>query len=102
MASPSLPAGNSFALLYQSLAETALLDFRPSMTAAAMLAVCRQAAGIIPFWPGSLETLTGYAETPGSRFTSAEEVINSLMAHAWGSGIPAEYGYTQYEYSAAS
>lgn len=72
-------AGDSFALLYQGLADPALLEYKPSLTAAAMLASCRCAAGIVPFWPATLETLTGYREQHAAQFGSAMAAVGNLM-----------------------
>lgn len=75
----SIYAGDSFALLYQGLADPALLEYKPSLTAAAMLASCRCAAGIVPFWPATLETLTGYREQHAAQFGSAMAAVGNLM-----------------------
>lgn len=80
------PAGDAFGLLYQGLADPALLQHKPSLTAAAMLASCRCAAGIVPFWPATLETLTGYREQHAADFGSAMAAVGNLMTVVYGSG----------------
>lgn len=72
-------AGDAFALLYQGLADPVLLEYKPSLTAAAMLASCRCAAGIVPFWPATLETLTGYREQHAADFGAAMAAVGNLM-----------------------
>ena len=72
-------AGDAFALLYQGLADPVLLEYKPSLTAAAMLASCRCAAGIVPFWPATLESLTGYREQHAADFGSAMAAVGNLM-----------------------
>ena len=74
-----IAAGDAFHLLYQGLADPALLEYKPSLTAAAMLASCRCAAGIVPFWPATLESLTGYREQHAADFGSAMSAVGNLM-----------------------
>jgi hypothetical protein len=40
---------------------TEFLNYRPSVTAAAVLYCDRVKKGVLPFWPGSLAALTGYS-----------------------------------------
>ena len=79
-------AGDAFGLLYQGLADPALLKHKPSLTAAAMLASCRCAAGIVPFWPATLESLTGYREQHAADFGSAMAAVGNLMTVVYSSG----------------
>ena len=47
-------------LALELVAEPGLLGCRPSLAAAAMLAVGRAACGVVPFWPSALEVPPGY------------------------------------------
>ena len=51
-------AGNALTLAGEAQRVAELLDFPPSLVAAALLAVARQELGNIPFWPSSLAILT--------------------------------------------
>jgi pentatricopeptide repeat domain-containing protein 1 len=52
--------GDSLGLCLDCVADTAFLNCRPSITAAAVIYADRRERGIIPFWPSALAKLTGY------------------------------------------
>lgn len=82
----AVTVGDAFGLLYQGLADPALLKHKPSLTAAAMLASGRCAAGIVPFWPATLDSLTGYREQHAADFGSAMAAVGNLMTVVYSSG----------------
>lgn len=55
-----------FNLVHHTVMESDFLNYRPSITAAAVLYCDRLHKGLLPFWPSSLALLTGYsnAHTP--------------------------------------
>jgi pentatricopeptide repeat domain-containing protein 1 len=50
-------------LLTKAACSTAMMSFRPSLVASAALIVARKKHGAVPFWPGALQLMTGYALT---------------------------------------
>ncbi|CAK0784210.1 hypothetical protein CVIRNUC_007414 [Coccomyxa viridis] len=64
-------AGCAFALATEALSDMAILQFPPSLTAAAILVAARRAQGSVPFWPSVLSQLTGYTEASSPPFASA-------------------------------
>lgn len=80
-------AGDGVQLTLELVSEEALVGIRPSMVAAALLAVGRAACGVVPFWPVSLQSLTGYLQTPGSELTEAiHRVHNALTVSKYRDG----------------
>ncbi|KAI8105723.1 hypothetical protein M9434_000305 [Picochlorum sp. BPE23] len=54
--------GDAKGLCLDCVSDTAFLNCRPSITAAAVIYVDRRNRGIIPFWPSSLAKLSGYTD----------------------------------------
>lgn len=53
------------------MASNELLNYRPSIVAAAALYMARVQQGVLPLWPTSLASLTGTHETLTPEFFSA-------------------------------
>ena len=54
-------AGDALQIMAETAFEPSLMDFPPSLVAAATLYVARKKVGSSPFWPNALAQLTGMA-----------------------------------------
>ena len=54
-------AGDALQIMAETAFEPSLMDFPPSLVAAATLYVARKKVGSSPFWPNALAQLTGTA-----------------------------------------
>ena len=52
-------AGDALSIISETFYEASLVNFRPSLVAAAVLFLSRKAVGSSPFWPQALVKLTG-------------------------------------------
>ncbi len=68
------------------LGEAPLLDYPPSLVAAALLTACRKVAGITPAWPLALEKLTGYAEGSPA-LGSVVQLVEGYIAKMRGAAV---------------
>lgn len=55
----SRAAGDALSTITETFYEPALVNFKPSLVAAAVLYLSRKKIGASPFWPQSLVALTG-------------------------------------------
>lgn len=55
----SRTAGEALTVITETFYEPSLVNFKPSLVAAAVLYLSRKKVGASPFWPQSLLTLTG-------------------------------------------
>ena len=55
-------SGDALALCTDCISDTAFLNCRPSIVAAAVVYADRRSRGVIPFWPSALAKLTGYVD----------------------------------------
>lgn len=55
----SRAAGDALSVIIETFYEPTLVNFKPSLVAAAVLYLSRKKVGASPFWPLSLVTLTG-------------------------------------------
>ena len=67
-------AGNSKRLLTMAMADASTQFVRPSLLAAAALAVDRKARGLVPVWPASLRRWTGIAGPEDPALAAAMQV----------------------------
>eukprot|EP00887_Chlorella_sp_A99_P000227 scaffold13.g227.t1 len=67
-------------LLAKAACDPGLHDCRPSLLAAAVLRAGRRAAGITPFWPETLATLTSLTDGEGTELAAASAVAARLLA----------------------
>ncbi len=61
-------AGEALSAITETFYEPALVNFKPSLVAAAVLYLSRRKVGASPFWPQSLSTLTGKSLLNGNFF----------------------------------
>lgn len=73
-------SGEAFALLPSALCDDILRHEPPSVVAAAVLMAGRKLAGISPFWPTTLERLTGMSADESSPLGKAAERVSKLVA----------------------
>ena len=59
-------AGLPSMLAVEALFDSTLLNYRPSVIAAALIYAERQQRGAVPFWPAALSHLTGYHDLLGT------------------------------------
>jgi Cyclin, C-terminal domain len=59
-------AGLPSMLAVEALFDSTLLNYRPSVVAAALIYAERQQRGAVPFWPAALSHLTGYHDLLGT------------------------------------
>ena len=72
-------AGNSKRLLTVAMADASTQFVRPSLLAAAALAVDRKARGLVPVWPASLRRWTGIAGPEDPALDAAMQVCNPRL-----------------------
>ncbi|KAJ9506663.1 hypothetical protein QJQ45_018369, partial [Haematococcus lacustris] len=70
---------DSYALLNQTVMAPDFLNFRPSITAAAVLYTCRMYHGQLPLWPSVLALMTGYNETSTPELAVAINAAQRLL-----------------------
>lgn len=73
-------AGVSFSLLPRSVSKINMRTFPSSISAGAVLISGRKSAGISPFWPQTLELMTGYKFSEGTELSKAVKQMSSLPA----------------------
>eukprot|EP00775_Hariotina_reticulata_P004644 gene4644-4896_t len=82
-----------YELIVHVLKDTEFLNYRPTVTAAAVLYCERLQQGRLPFWPSSLAVLTGYsnARTPelAAAINGAQRLCNQLKAASYQHGAEA-------------
>lgn len=71
-------AGLPIMLVVESLFETALLNCRPSVVAAALLYAERRQRGAVPFWPSTLAKMTGYEDLTSPELAVAVRTAQKL------------------------
>lgn len=57
-------AGDALSIITDTFYEPALVNFQPSLVAAAVLHLSRKKVGASPFWPQALIKLTGKLRKP--------------------------------------
>lgn len=71
-------AGCAMMLAASTVHSPALLEFAPSVVAAAVLYTERRMRGLLPFWPASLAKLTGLSDTADPKFVGAVALVQQL------------------------
>jgi hypothetical protein len=81
--SPQEAITDTIDLVSRAAMDAEFLNYRPTITAAAVLYCQRLQKGLLPFWPSSLATLTGYsnARTPelAAAINGAQRLIKQLV-----------------------
>lgn len=67
-----------YSLVELALYSPSFLNFRPSVTAAAVLYLYRVKQGLVPFWPFGLTNLTGIEDLNVPEFSGAVQAANNL------------------------
>jgi pentatricopeptide repeat domain-containing protein 1 len=85
-------SGDSVALCTECMSDTAFLNCRPSIVAAAVVYADRRSRGAIPFWPSALAKLTGYNDVSALELSVAIKTAQRIcstkgLENVLGSGI---------------
>lgn len=72
--------GDSVALCTECISDTAFLNCRPSIVAAAVIYADRRSRGAIPFWPSALAKLTGYNDVSALELSVAIKTAQRICS----------------------